>query len=33
MEVSERQRKILDALVGEYVYTAEPVGSNTLVKR
>lgn len=31
--VSDRQRRILDALIGEYVYTAEPVGSNTLVRR
>lgn len=33
MAVPGRRQRILDALVGEYVCTAEPVGSTTLVRR
>ena len=30
MELSERKKQILKAIIGEYVLTAEPVGSKTL---
>ena len=32
MEISERKKKILAAVVDEYIRTAEPVGSKTLAK-
>lgn len=33
MELSERKLKILSAIIGDYVKTAEPVGSRTLSRR
>ena len=33
MELSERKRKILAAVVDEYIRTAEPVGSKTIISR
>ena len=33
MELSERKLKILQAIISDYVRTAEPVGSRTLSKK
>ncbi len=33
MEINERRRKILEAIIKEYILTAEPVGSRTLSNR
>lgn len=33
MELSERQREVLTAIIEDYIATAEPVGSRTLTKR
>ena len=33
MELTERKLKILQAIISDYVKTAEPVGSRTLSKR
>ena len=32
MELSERKKKVLAAVVEEYIRTAEPVGSKTVVE-
>ena len=32
MEISERKKKILAAIVDEYISTAEPVGSKTIAQ-
>ncbi|KAB3530742.1 heat-inducible transcriptional repressor HrcA [Alkaliphilus serpentinus] len=33
MELNERKLKILQAIIKDYIYTAEPVGSRTITKR
>ncbi len=33
MDLSERKLKILQAIVGDYIRSAEPVGSRTLSKK
>ena len=33
MELSERKLKVLQAIIADYVKTAEPVGSRTLSKK
>ena len=33
MELSERKKQILKAIIGDYIRTAEPVGSKTLAAR
>ena len=33
MEISERKKQILQAIVDDYTETAEPVGSRSIVKR
>ena len=33
MEISERKKKILAAVVDEYILTAEPVGSKALAEK
>ena len=33
MELSERKLKVLQAIIADYVRTAEPVGSRTLSKK
>ena len=33
MELSERKLKVLQAIISDYVRTAEPVGSRTLSKK
>ena len=33
MELGERKKKILRAIVEDYIHTAEPIGSRTIVKR
>ena len=33
MEISERKKKILAAVVDEYIVTAEPVGSKALAEK
>ena len=33
MELSERKLKILQAIISDYIKTAEPVGSRTLSKK
>lgn len=32
-ELGERNRKILEAIIEEYIETAEPVGSRTVTRR
>ena len=32
MELSERKKQILKAIIGDYIRTAEPVGSKTLTE-
>ena len=33
MELCERKKKILGAIVDDYIKTAEPIGSRTIAKR
>lgn len=33
MDLDDRKRRILKALINDYIYTAEPVGSRTIAKR
>ncbi|MBQ6895061.1 MAG: HrcA family transcriptional regulator, partial [Clostridia bacterium] len=33
MELSERKKKILQAIIDDYIVTAEPVGSRAISKR
>ena len=33
LDLSERQIRLLDAIISEYLSTSEPVGSNYLVKK
>ena len=32
MELSERKKQILKAIIGDYIHTAEPVGSKALTE-
>ena len=33
MSLSERQLKILEAIINDYIQTAEPIGSRTIAKK